>query len=69
MPITKAVRLSDDEIASIEEFLRKNPLFDFSSLARTAIRAFIQSPSLSVLPVQARTKRRSKTVFSSKGRN
>ena len=38
---TKAIRLSESEDRLIEEFLRKNPFFDFSSLARTAILKFM----------------------------
>jgi hypothetical protein len=30
----------------IEEFLEKNPFFDFSSLTRTAVNEFIRNPNL-----------------------
>lgn len=46
MAKTKAIRLSDADEALINEFLKTNPFFDFSSLARTAILAFIENPKL-----------------------
>ena len=49
---TRAIRLSENEEKMIQEFLRKNPFFDFSSLARTAIVQFIQNPSLEIRPVK-----------------
>lgn len=49
--VTKAIRLSRDELQAIEEFLEENSFFDFSSLARTAILAFIKEPSVSIKPV------------------
>lgn len=58
MTKTKAIRLSESEDRLIEEFLRKNPFFDFSSLARTAILKFIEDPRLSFTAVK--TPKRSK---------
>jgi len=52
MSKTKAIRLSDKEEKLIEEFLSKNPFFDFSSLARTAIMSFIENPQLQITPVK-----------------
>lgn len=51
MALTKAIRLSASEMDSISEFLRQNPFFDFSSLARTAILNFIQNPTVSIRPL------------------
>jgi hypothetical protein len=53
---TRAIRLSDKEDKLIEEFLRKNSIFDFSSLARTAIFRFIANPALTLKPVKVGTK-------------
>lgn len=51
MSITKAIRLSDDEHRKIARFLDKNPFFDFSTLARTAIKSFIEAPTITIRPV------------------
>ena len=52
MSKTRAIRLSDQDEKRIEEFLRNNPLFDFSSLARLAILGFIKDPKLTIYPVK-----------------
>ena len=44
----RTVRFDEDESAKIEEFLKRNPLFDFSSLARTAIVRFIHNPDVKI---------------------
>ncbi len=51
MSITKAIRLSEDEHRKITRFLTKNPFFDFSTLARTAIKSFIEAPTITIRPV------------------
>lgn len=62
MPKTRAIRFSDKEDRLIEEFLTKNPLFDFSGLARTAILAFMKEPNVVFKPVQARKLTKQKKV-------
>ena len=52
MAKTRAIRLSDQDERQIEEFLRSNPLFDFSSLARMAILGFIKDPKVTIHPVK-----------------
>jgi hypothetical protein len=52
MAKTRAIRLSDQDERQIEEFLRNNPLFDFSSLARMAILGFIKDPKVTIHPVK-----------------
>lgn len=61
MTKTRAIRLSQPEDKIIEEFLKKNPFFDFSSLARTAIFAFVERPQLNLQAVKA-TKKNSREV-------
>lgn len=51
MPKTRAIRFSDEEDRLIERFLSKNPFFDFSSLARAAILAFMKDPKITVTPI------------------
>ena len=51
--ISRTVRFKPEESELIEEFLTKNPIFDFSSLTRTAILKFIHDPQLVVQPVES----------------
>ena len=62
MSKTKAIRLSKDEEKLINEFLAKNPFFDFSSLTRMALLQFIQNPQISLQPVTTKNKSRSKSL-------
>lgn len=48
---SKAVRFTDEELAKVEKFLKSNPLFDFSKLARMAISAFIENPTITINPI------------------
>ena len=52
MPKTRAIRIPDNEEKIIKEFLKKNPFFDFSSLARTAISHFIRNPEIRFTPIK-----------------
>jgi len=54
MARTRAIRLSDKEEQLIVSFLRQNPVFDFSSLARTALLSFIRRPQIKIVPVRER---------------
>lgn len=47
----RGVRFSDEEERLIEEFLRKNSLLDFSTLAKIAILEFIKRPQINLTPV------------------
>lgn len=44
--IVKTVRFKEEEIESIDAFLKENPALDFSTLIRLAVGKFITSPSL-----------------------
>lgn len=48
----RGIRFADQEEALIEEFLRKNPLLDFSTFAKIAILAFIKQPLFTLIPVR-----------------
>jgi hypothetical protein len=52
MSKTRAIRFSMNEEKLIQEFLNQNPIFDFSSLARTALLKFIQEPTLHLKAVK-----------------
>lgn len=47
---TKAIRFSDKEDKAIKEFIKNNPYFDFSTIARMAILKFIENPQLELKP-------------------
>ena len=57
MTVSKALRFSDDEYRQIQQFLDKNPFFDFSTLARVAILEFIRNPKLEINAVTSATER------------
>jgi hypothetical protein len=48
---TKAVRFSKEDERLIQEFLEKNPMFDFSMLTRMAISSFIKNPKVEIIPI------------------
>ncbi|MCB9092179.1 MAG: hypothetical protein H6621_00325 [Halobacteriovoraceae bacterium] len=49
---TKAVRFTDKEDKAIKEFLKKNPNFDFSIIARMAILKCIEKPDINLIPIK-----------------
>ena len=61
----RGMRLSDAEDLEIEEFLEKNPVLDFTTLARLAIMGFVRNPATNFQPVDRKpTKKVSKNVRS-----
>jgi hypothetical protein len=42
----RTVRFTSQEDAVIDAFLKKNPIFDFSTLTKTAIFRFVEKPEL-----------------------
>jgi hypothetical protein len=55
--ISRTVRFKSNEVRLIDEFLEKNPVFDFSTLTRIALLEFIKNPSLEIYPVAKKDKR------------
>ena len=51
MSKVRGIRFSKEEEQLIEEFLTKNPLLDFTTLAKIAILAFIERPKIDLTPV------------------
>ena len=49
---TKAIRFSDKEDKAIKEFIKNNPYFDFSTIARMAILNFIENPQIELKPTK-----------------
>ena len=62
MAKVRGVRFTEEEEALIEEFIRKNPFFDFSTLAKVAILEFIRRPELRFTPVNSNTKKEAEDV-------
>lgn len=58
----RGVRFSDKEEKLIEEFLRKNTLLDFSTLAKVAILEFIKKPRINLTPVGRPQREENKNV-------
>ena len=52
MSKTRAIRFSEAEDKRIDEFLKRNPIFDFSTLAKTAINRFVENPELTLRAVK-----------------
>ncbi|MBY0471528.1 hypothetical protein K2X30_10210 [bacterium] len=55
--ITRTVRFRKDEAELIDQFLSKNPVLDFSTLARLSISRFIKNPDLQLEPVEIKTQK------------
>ena len=45
---TRAFRLNPEDDKLVEHFLKENPVFDFSTLVRTALFAFMKDPKLKI---------------------
>ncbi len=57
MAKVRGVRFTEQEEALIEEFLHKNPFFDFSTLAKVAILEFVKKPELNFTAVSKKSKK------------
>ncbi len=51
----RGLRLTPEEDLLVEIFLEANPIFDFTTLTRAALRAFVANPSLAITPVSLQT--------------
>lgn len=49
----RAIRFSNNDIEDIDTFIQKNPMFDFSSLTRIAIRTFIENPKIDLTAISS----------------
>jgi hypothetical protein len=58
----RGIRFTDKEERSIEEFLRKNPLLDFSTFAKIAILEFIKNPKINLIAIGQQGKREIRDV-------
>lgn len=56
--VTRTVRFQKEEALLIDRFLQKNPVLDFSTLARLAITRFIQKPDLQLEAVRTKPRGR-----------
>lgn len=62
MKTVRTIRFSKEELERIDEFLKQNPVFDFSRLVRHAIDQFLENPIMKIRAVK-------KDVSSSRRRN
>jgi hypothetical protein len=46
---TRTIRFQAEDLREAEKFLKRNPIFDFSTLVRTAVRQFIEDPQIHVI--------------------
>lgn len=53
----RGVRFNEKEEALLEEFLAKNPFFDFTTLAKIAILGFIKAPQINLKAVSDKQKK------------
>ncbi|MBC7457479.1 MAG: hypothetical protein H7235_04325 [Bdellovibrionaceae bacterium] len=54
----RTVRFDKKELARIEEFLKANPFFDFSTLTRLSVQRFIENPQLQVKAISSKSKQK-----------
>lgn len=52
--VSRTVRFKTEELKLIDEFLKSNAFFDFSTLTRIALMEFIKNPSVQIKPVGAK---------------
>ena len=50
----RGIRFTDAEDKLIDEFLKKNPLFDFSMLTKISILQFIKDPKINITPIDSK---------------
>jgi len=63
----KTIRFNSDEIKDIEKFVKMNPMFDFSSLARAAIAEFIRNPRVQIHSIHKNNEFQTKSNDTRKG--
>jgi hypothetical protein len=57
MSKVRGIRFNEREEAMVEEFLIKNPLLDFTTLAKIAILEFIKDPKFNLKAVSRKEKK------------
>lgn len=51
--VSRTIRFKPADLELIDAFLDQNPIFDFSSLTRTAVLGFIKNPQIEIRAVQS----------------
>lgn len=64
MSKVRGIRFNDKEESLVEEFLKENPLIDFTTLAKIAILEFVKKPQITLKAVVRNEKKESKYVRS-----
>lgn len=62
MSKVRGIRFNEKEDSLVEEFLKENPLIDFTTLAKIAILEFVKKPQITLKPVVRNEKKESKYV-------
>lgn len=62
MSKVRGIRFNEKEDSLVEEFLKENPVIDFTTLAKIAILEFVKKPQITLKPVIRNEKRESKNV-------
>lgn len=62
MSKVRGVRFTEQEEKLIDEFLKKNTFFDFSTLAKVAILEFVRQPQIRFTPVGKPLRKEDKNV-------
>lgn len=57
--VVRTVRFTEEEARRIDQFLKSNPVFDFSKLTRLALDQFLESPKIELKPARRRVRVRS----------
>ena len=57
---TRTIRFSEADVRDIDRFLKENQIFDFSTLARVAIRKFIENPTVEIKGINDTSKAKSR---------
>ena len=60
--VVRAVRFEQAELDKIDQFLKKNPFLDFSTLTRMAIGDFIKNPTIQIQPIKNLKRRDAKEL-------
>ncbi len=62
MSKVRGIRFNKKEDSLVEEFLKVNPLIDFTTLAKISILEFVKKPQITLKPVVQKEKKEPKYV-------
>jgi hypothetical protein len=59
--VTRTVRFQKEESDLIDDFLKRNPILDFSTLARLSITRFVKNPELQLQAVSPKPQKKTES--------